>query len=142
MLSAHVSFFRNFSNLKRFFHAGKRRPLSTPPMKYVNEKEAKGETANVYRCSLDARHYHLMIHGEALARRYMNKKRFYVCKHREKTIAMLHLKRLQWLQTCFLRRKISKVNLDEKPVSYPEMHPNILIEKHCPLSRIAHFPKS
>ncbi len=99
----------------------------------------KGEAGSVYRCSLDARHYHLMIHGEALARRHMVKKRFYVCRHREKEIAIMHLKRIQWLQACLQRRKIFQVCLDEKRASYDLMHPNIVVEKNCSLNRITNL---
>jgi len=71
----------------------------------------------------------------------MGKKRFYVCKHREKEIAIMHLKRIHWLQACLRKRNIMQVRLDDTHAPYDLMHPNIVVEKNCSLTRITPFNK-
>lgn len=84
----------------------------------VNGKRNK-EAAHVHQCSLDSRHHHLMIHGEALAQRMMKKKKVFASNPRENLVANHHLKRLEFINGSLKRRSIIQVRLDAPPDEFP-----------------------
>ena len=95
-------------------HAGK---IKTNVTALVGGKRNK-EAAHVHQCSLDSRHHHLLIHGEALARRMMKKKKIFASNPRENLVANHHLKRLEYMNGSLKRRSIIQVRLDEPPIDY------------------------
>lgn len=105
----------------------------------VGKGEMTGETASVHRCSLDAKHYHLMIHGEALARRLMKKKRVFATNPREQVIASSHLKRLDLIHATLKRRSIIQVQLEEPSLDYLNAAPKASVERHFLITRVTNY---
>lgn len=94
------------------------------------------EAAHVHQCSLDSRHYHLMIHGEALARRMMKKKKVFASNPRENLVANHHLKRLEYMNGSLKRRSIIQVRLDDPPIDYQPFLPKSSSNRHCFITRV------
>jgi hypothetical protein len=104
----------------------------------VNGKRDK-EAAHVHQCSLDSRHHHLMIHGEALALRMMKKKKVFASNPSENRVANHHLKRLEYINGSLKFRSVIQVRLDmppeEPPIDY--QYPNqSSASRHCIITRV------
>jgi hypothetical protein len=137
-LSLQISLLRAFPRLIKFIETSNS-PKKSSAVRTIDRKKAEGEAGHVHRCSLDSKHYHLMIHGEALARRLMKKKRVFVTNPREKEVANQHLKRLEILQVCLKHRKIVKVSFEEVSPYLEQMNPVGQVDRHFLLTRVTNY---
>ncbi len=136
-LYAQVSLLRVYPRIARYISSPKQNSKKKREATSLSNKEVKGEAAHVHRCSLDAKHHHLMIHGEALARRHMAEKQIFACNSREQEVANFHLKRFEAMRICLKQRTIRQVSLEEKPLDYSS--PSQEVERHFHLTRIHNY---
>ncbi|MBS3904327.1 MAG: hypothetical protein KGZ39_03270 [Simkania sp.] len=132
-----VFLLRAYPAIAKLIFSSKQRSERKPTATLLDNKEFNSEVAHVHRCSIDSKHYHLMIHGEALARRRMGNKRVFACDPREQEIANSHLNRLEVMRACLKYRSIIQVRFEQEDLNYA--HPLDKVERHFLLTRILNY---
>jgi len=136
LIIEHVSLLRSLSkyvNSSIQLEKKKRKAMS------IRNDKVDGAAAHVHRCSLDSRHHHLMIHGEALARRMMKQKKVFVSNPNANIVANFHLKRLDLIHASLCRRSIIQVSLEEEPIDYHSAAHQPSVDRHFLITRVTNY---
>lgn len=136
---SHVSLRRSYTSLTKFWDNLRELRAHKKNAQPVLKGKIKGEAEHIHQCSLNSKHYHLMIHGEAIARRLLAKERIFACNSREREIAHQYLQKLNTMQACLRNHSIEKVTLDEDIPDYQALNAQNLVERHFLLTRITNY---
>jgi hypothetical protein len=136
LIIEHVSILRSLS---KYINSSIQMEKKKRKAQSLGKETVDGEAAHVHRCSLDSRHYHLMIHGEALARRMMKQKKVFASNPQAQIVANHHLKRLDYIHATLRRRSIIQVTFDEPPIDYMNALPQASVDRHFLITRVTNY---
>lgn len=91
----------------------------TPNIHCITKEEMKKRSIHVHLCSLDAKHDHLLVHGEAIARRLMKEKNVLAIHRCEQYVVNDSNKKPGLAQNALLKRLIIRVQFDDSKPDDP-----------------------